>query len=294
MTQSPVNAIFGIHTMTAYNVVTGVPYGTARVNASAEITMEGEIISLNGGSSKHSWKNERGLIKTEVSITIKEYTSFLFGRLLGKDITENAAETGGFCSTLTAKSGTGLVVATGIATATVKSGSETDLKFDKFLVVAASATTVDVYGYSDVDYANGTDLVVQNDGYKITASPLTITTSTAVEIPGTGVELTGDSGIIALVTGETASFYTRPINTGSREVVIGSSSEVFSDFGLTLTAGRQSDGTMVELDCYKCTGAGMPINFTENAYSELSVTLQMSRDTTQGGLFKYTDARASN
>ena len=294
MTESQPNTIFGIHTLTAYNVNTGDYLGRARVDASAEVSSEGELVPLNGGSSKYPWKVERGLITAEVALTFREYPSFLFETLLGKAMTINAAETSGNTGTITNMNGTSVVASTGIATATTKSGSETDLKFTQFVVQAVSATTVDVFAGNDVDFANGTDLVYENDLLKITASPLTITQSAAVEIPGTGVELTGDSGTIAMVTGDTAVFDTRPINTASREVVVGSTTEVFNDFGLIISSGRQGDGTMSEMDCYRCAGAGLPINFTENAFSEASVTISMYRDTTKNGIYSYRDVIASN
>lgn len=296
MTESNVNTIFGIHTLTAYNITTREILGRARVAGSAEIKLEGELIPLNGGSSKAPWKVERGLISYETTITLKEYPSFLFQTLLGKAITENAAETSGNCSTLIDTYGTSVVGSTGIATATVKSGSEADLKFSKYLVKAVSSTTVDVFAYSDVDFSNGTDLTYQNDLCKITASPLTITTGTPVTIPSIGIELTGGAGTIGMTTGHTATFEVRPINTKSRTVTIGSSTESFSDFGLLISAARSGDGGMVEVDCFKCAAVGMPINFTENEFSEFSVTMQMYKDSARAegnGVFSYRDITAS-
>jgi len=296
MAESNVIPIFGVHRLQAYNITTGDILGTARVVGSAEIKLEAELKALNGGSSKYPWAVERGLIGSEVTLSLKEYPSFLFQTLLGKTPSENAAETGGSCSTLTDKYGGSVVASTGIATATVKSGSETDLKFGKYLVKAVSSTTVDVYAYTDVDFANGTDLTYQNDLCKITASALTITTSTAVTIPSIGIELTGGAGTIGMTTGHTATFEVRPINTKSRSVVIGSTTETFTDFGLYISAARSGSGVMQVIDCFKCAGAGMPINLTENEFSEFSVTLQMYRDTARSedgnGLFKFTEVQA--
>lgn len=284
---------FGIHSLTAYNITTKLPIGTARVVGSCEISSEGELIALNGGSSKYAWSVERGLITAEISMTLREYPSYLFEVLLGKAITENAAETSGFTSTIANAQGTSVVAATGVATATTKSGSEADLKYSGYVVKAVSATTVDVYAYTNVDFAQGTDKAFENDSLKITASPLTITTSTAVEVPGFGVELTGGAGTIAMTTDDTATFECRPINTSSREVVIGSSTEVFSDFGLYISGQRSGSNEMTVIDCYRVAGAGLPIAFTENAFSEASVTMQMYRDSVLG-LYGYKDIKASS
>jgi len=232
------NSIFGVHSVTAYNPDTLVPYGTAKVVGQANLNFSGELVPLNGGSSAYPWRVERGLISSEVTLTLREYPDWLYAAFLGKAVTSNAAETGGAIgSALTNANGTSVVdAATGIATATVKSGSEADLKAGLYVVVAASATTVDVYAMSDVDFAQGTDLEFVDDSLKITASALTITASTAVTIPNLGVELTGGSGTIGMTTGDTAFFEIRPINTGSTEVVIGASNETYVDVGLLLAA----------------------------------------------------------
>lgn len=278
-------SIYGIHQITAYNVTTRMPLGTAKVVGSAELSSEGELVSLNGGSSKYPWQVERGLITAELSLTLREYPPFLFQTLLGKAMTENAAETGGNVSTLTNSYGTSVVASTGIATATAKSGSTADIKYGTYVVKAASATTVDVYAYTDLDFAQGTDKEFVNDLLKITSSALTITTGTAVTIPGFGVELTGGAGTIGMTTGDTAVFECRPINTSSQEVVIGSTTEVFNDFGLIIAAQRPGTNYMTYLDCYRVAGSGLPIAFTENAFSEAQITMQLFRDSTRNGVY---------
>ena len=294
MALSDPQTIFGVHTVTPYNITTGLPMGIARVLGSVELSSEGEIISLAGGSSKYSWKNERGLISAEISLTLREYPPFLFEALLGKSVTSNAAETAGNASTLTNKNGTSVVAATGVATASVKAGSEADLKFTGFIVKAVTSTTVDVYATTNLDFNQGTATTFGGDLLKITASPLTITASTAVTVPDYGVELTGGGGVIAMVADDSATFDTRPINTGSENVVIGSTSEVFTNFGLIVTASRPGDAEMTLIDCYNVAGSGLPINFTENAFSEASVTLTMARDTARNGVYELTRVKSTN
>lgn len=294
MPLSQPNSIFGIHSLTAYNNTTRAPLGTAKVLGSFELSSEGETISLNGGSSPYPFKVERGLITAEATMVLREYPPFLFETLLGKAVTENSAEASGNVSTLTNQQGTSVVASTGIATATAKASSETDLKFSGYVVKAVSATTVDVFAYTDLDFANGTNKVFVDDLLKITSSPLTITTSTAVEVPDFGVELTGDSGTIAMVTGDTAVFDVRPINTGSIEVVVGSSTEVFNNFGLVVTGQRPGDKEMTMIDIYNVVASGLPINFGEKAFSEASVTMSFFRDAARDGLYSYKTVAASN
>jgi len=284
MALSEPRVIYGIHSASPYSRTTGLPYGILRVVGGSSMALSGELIKLNGGSAKYAWAVEDGLISAEITLKPKEYPNFLFELFLGKAPTANAAETGASVTTLTDKNGT-LVVSTGLASVGVKSGSETDVKFGNFVVVAASATTVDVYLQSDVDIARGTDGTYQNDALKITASPLTITTSTAVEVPNFGVELTGGSGTIAMTTADTATFKSRPINTKSMDVVIGSTSDLPLEFGLIMIAQQRGNGEMFEIDAYKCKGVGLPIGLEENAYSEAEIKAEAFYDSTQDGVF---------
>lgn len=295
MPLSQPQTLFGIHSISAYNIDTRLPLGTAKVVGGAELSSEGELIPLNGGSSKYPWKVERGLISAELTVTLREYPPFLFETLLGKAVTKNAAESGGSVTTLTNQTGTSVVdSSTGIASVGVKSGSEADVKFSGFVVKAATSTTVDVYAYTDLDFAQGTDKVFENDLLKITATALTITASTAVEVPGFGVELTGGSGTIGMTADDTAIFESKPINTESEEVVVGGSTEVFNDFGLILSAQRPGDKYMTILDCYRVASAGMPINLTENAFSEAQINMTLYRDSVRNGIYKMSRVKSVN
>ncbi len=285
-------ALFGVHSLTAYNLETHQPLGIAKVIGEAGISSEGELIPLNGGSSKHAFKVERGKIKTQLSLKVSEYPSFLFETLMGKALTANAAETSGSVTTLTNQGGTSLKSATtGVASVSVT--SKGSVKFGKYLVKAVTATTVDVYGFTDLDFAQGEDKVFENDALKITATPLTIVANTATAVPGFGVSLTGGSGTIGMTAGDTAYFSARPINTGSREVVIGSTNEVFQDFGLILTGQRQGDNFMSILDCYRCAGIGLPIGMKMSEFAEATITIDLYYDSARNGVFSMQDLKAT-
>lgn len=290
------NSIFGIHSLVAYNPDTRVPYGTAKVLGQANVNLTGELTPLNGGSSAYPWRVERGLITSEISVTLREYPDWLFEVFLGKAATVNAAEASGAVSLALANAkGTSVMSATtGIATATVKSGSQADLKSGIYVIKAASATTVDVFAMSDVDFAQGADKVFENDSLKINATALTITASTAVTIPDFGIELTGGSGTIGMTVGDTAFFEVRAINTGSTKVVIGSSSENYVDVGLVLAAQKSGSKKITYIDIYRAIGVGAPINMTEQAFSEAEITLQAFRDSARDGVFAYHSVSSVN
>ena len=196
MALSTPQCLYGVHSVTAYNPDTRLPFGTAKVVGSISFANSGEIIDLVGGSNVYPWKKEAGLIDASGTFVFREYPDWAFEAFLGKAATTNAAEAGGSVDAIANRNGTTTVATTGLASVGVKSGSEADVKSTRYVVKVVSATTVDVYAMSDADFAVGTDLTFQDDTLKITASALTIATSTAVDIPNTGLELTGGSGTI--------------------------------------------------------------------------------------------------
>lgn len=287
---------FGIHSFSPYSRTTGEFYGTARVIGGSSLSLSGELINLNGGSSKYPYASEDGAITAEMTLKVKEYPDFLFELFLGSVPTDNVAEASGSVTTIANKSGTSIVSATvGIASVTAKSASEADLKFGKYVVKATGAATVDVYFSSDADIGRGTDGEFQNDLLKITAAALTVPgTGGTVDVPNFGLKITGGSSSIAFETGDTATFEVKPINTGSMDVVVGSvADQIFPEFGAIVMGQKRSNQEMVEVDCYRCKSAGMPINFEENAFSESEIKINLLYDSVLDGLFKMRTVKPS-
>lgn len=287
MALSNPRSFFGVHSVAPYDRTTREYKGILKVLGSSSLNFSGELIPLNGGSAKFPFHVEDGLITAELALTFREYPDFVFELFLGKAPTSNSAESGGSVTTIANASGTSVVNATtGIASVGVESGQEADLKFSQYVVKAVSATTVDVFASSDIDFARGDDLTYQDDNLKIVASALTIPgTGSTVSIPNTGLEFTGGSGSIALTADDTATFSSRPINSGSTDVTIGAGSDTFPEFGAIVLAKQRGNGEMVEFDLFRVKAVGLPIGLDENAWSEASVTAQAFQDTTRGGVF---------
>lgn len=289
------NTIFGIHSVTPYNPDTRKPYGTAKVVGQMSLNFTGELTPLNGGSNAYPWRVERGLITTEASFTLREKPVWDFEVFNGKAATVNAAETGGAIATALANAGgTSVVASTGLASVGVLSGSEANLKTGTYVIEAASSTTINVFALTDVDFAQGTDAAYVDDTLKINASPLTITTGGTTDITAFGLRFTGGAGTIGMTAGDTATFEVRAINTGSHEVIIGSSTEVYSDFGLLIAAQKSGSKAITYVDLFRCQSGGSPINFVEQAFSEAEMTVQAFRDAVRDGVYAYRYVNASN
>ncbi len=281
-------AIFGVHSFTPYNRTTGLFYGEVRVLKGSSLALSGEQIDLMGGSSKYPWASEDGNITSEISLKVAQFEDFMFELFLGAAPTNNSAETTGNVSTLTNKKGSSTMNATtGIASVTALSGSESDMKFGKYVVKVVSATTVDVYFSSDADIGRGTDGSYQDDDLKITASALTVVSGATVNVPSFGIKFTGGSGAIAMTTGDTATFEVRPINTGSMTVTVGGvANQTFPEFGAIIMAQKRGNQELTEIDCFRCKAVGMPINFEQNAFSETEIKIKALYDSTADGVFK--------
>lgn len=279
--------IYGIHQVTMYQRISHIPYGTLRVLGGSSITLAGELVQLTGGSSPYSWDVQNGAITAEMSLKPKELPNWMFKVMLGKDPTQVLADPGNTSDLLNVLNDTVFDATTGIASVGVKSGSEDDLKFGKYTVVAVSPTTVDVYAMSNVDFHRGTDKVYVDDSLKINTTPLTITTpGVATELPDFGVEFTGGSGTIAMVVGDTAEFDINPPSIEQMDVKIGETAACFPEFGAIVTAQKKSDGSMWQFDCFKVKAFGFPFGMEEKAFNEAEITGTLIYDSDQDGIMK--------
>lgn len=273
--------IFGIHSFTPYSRTNGLPYGTLKVLQSSSLSFQGSLVQLNGGSNPYPWAVEPGKISSQLSLKTSEYPNFIFQLFGGSTPSDNAAETAGNCSALTNVYGTSLMNATtGVASVSVLSGSEADLKFGKYVVKALSATTVQVYCMTDVDFNSGTAKNFADDNLAIASTAFTIVASTATNLTGFGLKLTGGSGTIGMTTGDTATFEVRPINTLSTVFTIGAVASQYPEFGAILMAKRSGDGVLFEVDVPRVKGEGVPIGMDEDKFSSADIKCLVLHDTT--------------
>lgn len=283
MSLSDPRIIYGIHSICPYSRTDGMPYGILKVLGGGSLNLTAESEDLFGGSNKFAWASEAKTISSEFSVTVKSMPDFLFELFLGAEVTKTAASATGTVSALTAKQGA-LVGTTGIASVALVSGKASDLKSGIYLVKAASATTVDVYALSDIDFSRGTDLTFVDDSLKITTAPLTVVTGEAVEIPSLGVELVGGAGVIAMVAGDTAVFTVAAPHGGMSEIAIGKSSTTFPEHGQVVLSQKRATGDLFEIEIYKAVGQGFPIALEETVFAVPELTAKVLYDATKDKL----------
>jgi hypothetical protein len=287
MTERNPRGLFGVHDVRFYNRSTGESISHLRVLGDVNPEFTAEIEKLMGGSQMFSWDSEIKSFEASLKITAKEYDGETMAMLLGGENTSYAADSDGDVLDEANVYGTSVIDATtGIATVTVESGEEDELKEGWYVIKAVSATTVDIYAYSSANFSRGTDLSFQDDDGKITASPLTITASTAVSVPDLGVELTGGSGTIGMTTGDTARFYIQKPHGGAYSVKFGQASMNFDEIGVVIAA-QTSAGMTTYLHFYRCKAAGMAIPMVEKGYATYDITVEPMYDSDVDGVGEF-------
>lgn len=271
--------LFGIHSILFYRRSDRTPYGPPlKVLASGGVDLPADFEDLTGGSEKFVLASEPKTITPEMKVTTKDYADYLYQLFMGATVTKNAAEASGNVSTLANYKGTSVVASTGIASVSVLAGSEANLKFGRFVVKVISATTVNILASSDIDFRRGTDVAYENDDLELLAADVTITTGADSNIASLGIKLTGGAGTIAMVAGDTAQFEVRPINAGSSVIDIGDVGTEFPEFGAIIYAQKRGSGEMFEIECYRCIGAGLPMNFEEKVFAQAELTIKVLKD----------------
>ena len=272
---------YGIHSICPFRISDGLPYGILKVLGGGTMTLSSEFEELFGGSNKFAWAVEAKTISSEWTASVKSMPDFLFELFLGASVSTTAASATGTVGALENVKGTSVMKATtGIATSTLKSGGSANLKDGVYIVKAVSPTTVDVYALTDIEFKKlgGTELSYVDEALKITATPLTITAATGVEIPGTGIELTGGSGTIGMTADDTARFHVNSAHGGVSEIEIGSASTIFPEHRQLCLGQKRANGDVFEMELFKVVGSGMPIPFEEQTFAIPELSMKLVQD----------------
>lgn len=279
MSFSDPRTVFGIKEVTFYNKTTGEFYGPPlRVLGGSELNFTGEIIPLNGGCSKYPWALGEGTISAEISITAREYPNYIFELFNGSAPTVTAIS-GGDASTPVNKVGSSVIdAATGIDSITVSTASE--LKSGQYVIKATGAATADIFCSSTVDASAS----LFDDDLKVGSIDISVADAVLADF---GLTFVQGSGTIAFVTNDTATFEVANENvTSETSVVVGGSSDTFPEFGAIVYGCKQGTSKIVEIDLYSVKALGAPIIFSENEFSEWSVTAQANYDSAKDGVYR--------
>jgi len=163
--------------------------------------LQSPLIQQKSGNNEFAIAVGTGEAEGTITATIQQYSLELLEILAPKEsiITSDSSGTPSISSS-NAKGVSVLNATTGLIIG-LKAGAEASLKAGAYIVIARSASTVDVI-------ATTKDFKTNAQGV-LNASPLSITTGTSVDVldqdgNATGLELTGGSGTIAFIEGDFA------------------------------------------------------------------------------------------
>jgi hypothetical protein len=273
---------FGVHSVTLYNRTTKVPIAIAKVIGECTVNFEAELVDLMGGSNQYIWDTEVGNISSDISMTLKEYDGDLMEVFLGGSLTTNAAEAAGAIDFQENQVGTTVLDGVNGLTVALTAADDADLKEGYYVIKATAAQAATVYCMSDVDFQRGTDASYTDD----TLAVFTIDASGTDVNADFGLTFTAN-GTVAMVANDTAIFYVRKPNASSIELAFGQTGAEFTNVGVILFGQKKSDGSITSLELYNVKAAGMPISFSEKAWSEASVTMKAIYDSTENKIGTY-------
>ena len=128
MSLSDPRIVYGVHSFAPYSRTTGLPYGIAKVLGGSSLNLTGSLVELNGGSSKYPWAIEESLVKAELQLKLRQVEDWMFQLFLGATPTSDVSGSAtGAVDALANVKGTSILAATGLASVTALSGSESDM-----------------------------------------------------------------------------------------------------------------------------------------------------------------------
>lgn len=297
MSLSNPRSLFGIHSIAPYDRSTGEFFGILKVLGDTELNFGATSVDLRGGSNKFPWANETVSLESAFTASVKSYPDFYFEKFAGASLETVAASATGTIDAIANKNGTSVANATtGIDSVAAKTSEEDDLKFGTVIVKAVSATTVDLYYSSDINFkSRGADVNYENDLLKITPSPLTIPDSGAtVDVTDYGIEITGGSGIVAMVEDDTAFFKVYPIHGGVSKLTLGQSTIQFPEIGMIIMAQERANEELFEIEAYKAKSeAGIVLPIAEGGFSISSLGVKLLYDSTKDAVALITAVAAA-
>jgi hypothetical protein len=294
MSKDAKKLVFGIHGVTIMDYFTGLPIAELDVIGDLSIPVTAEVESIYGGN--HVWPvaGQPITISAEGELELREFPEDIAEYLAAGVGAATVAAATGSVTALANYFGTGCMSATvGIASVGIKTGENANLKAGMYMVKVMSASTVDVFACSSVDLKKGTDLALQDDAMKITATALSVTTGAAVAVPSLGVEFTGGSGTIGMTVGDTAYFEIYPPHAGVETITLGAAGAEFKSVALMLTARKQTTGEIGYIHCPNALALGIPFGMPEKGWSGGKVDLKVFTHETLNYSMKFTHIKGT-
>lgn len=275
---------FGIHSLLLFDPDTSLPLTYLQVLGEFTLNFEAEWADLEGGSNQYIWDAEVAKINSDMNLVCRQYDGSTMALLMGGTHTEGGPEATGATADFANVNGTSVYdLSTGLEEVSVTVGDDGDLKEGKYMIKATASNTAELYCGTDVDFQRGTDTVYDDDTLKIADLDFS---SGSVVVADYGLTFEVGSGSLSFTINDTAVFYVRKPNLSYDEVLFGVKGAEYANVGVYVAGQKQSDGSIFTMELPRCRVAGMPIAFTEKAWSEWNVTIKALYDATTNSVGK--------
>ena len=280
------HGIFGVSTIALYSRATGLPVTLMEIIGGCEFPFTAEYTDLQGGSQMYPFDSEISGIKSDVSITAREYSAKTLEKFLGAVSTEREAELNGAVDEIANVKGSSIIApTTGIASVSViPTTGAVNLKSGRYVIKAVDTDTIDIYATQNIDNTRGV-VVVPDENCRVVKN-LDISLATT-DVAALGIRITKGSGTLAFVTDDTAEFWVRKPNESSYDVEFGQMSPSFDEYGLLCFGQKASDGSVNAMQIYRAKLGGMPVSFKEKGWSEWSGTIKPIYDPVRGAVGRF-------
>ncbi len=266
--------VFGARALALLDLVSGDISAFEVLDGSVNADFSAEFADLLGGAAKTPRAREITSIAGSLEATLKQVNGDWMRATIGADVDTTAASATGSIVDIKNIVGSSVIDAiTGIDTIDIITGD--DLKPGNYYITAESPTAISVA--RDI---TGEGVKFQPDSYQVTGTDITIVTTTGsaftdIDDANTfGIELTGGSGTIALVSGDRAQFTVIPPHNGIEESTIPNLIQI-PEFELTVYSEVKSNGGFSMLTLPRVQASGLPLTFNVGEFSDTSSTFTM-------------------
>ena len=215
-----------------------------------------------------------------LSFTAASYNHQVYEQLANATVTETALNATGQVTGLANVSGTtSYSAASGVASIAVASGA--NLKEGTYIGYASASATVQIYGFSDQSFTDGTDASFADDTYAI-GTAFALPSASAVTFADLGISFTGGSSVNMKI-GDTFKFTVLRQNSAFESILVTGETD-YDEVGVMLFPDKYND-EYAWIDVFKILPAGLPLEI-KDSWSTYTVTVDMMKDETKGGYYK--------
>jgi hypothetical protein len=241
-----------------------------------------EIEDLVGGANNYPLAKAVKSFKSSCKATIKEYNPALMEILTGGTKTLHTVSTTGDVTDEANVVGTSLYGSAGFSAVAVVTGDEADQKEGWFMALAASTTTIDIYAYNPQGLARGTSVTIQDDYNKITASPLTIPSTTGAELTcaDLGIKFTRGAAARSVTQDDAFIFYVQKPATTAYKLKFGAANTTFDNIGVMITS-QLYNGYMMIIHFYNALAVGAAFPLKHKGWAEYEINIEPMYDSTE-------------